>query len=65
MGENPPTERRGLDPSALAAIRAEYQEIRDRNGGDAIHNPDALAALWLVEKLLPADGSGEGQEARA
>jgi hypothetical protein len=49
-----------LNPDGLAEIREQYQEIRDRNGGDAQHNPDARAALSLVERLLAdADGWGE------
>ena len=49
-----------MNPDELATIRDEYEEIRNRNGGDAQHNPDALAALSLVERLLAdADGWGE------
>lgn len=49
-----------INPDELTTIRDEYEEIRNRNGGDAIHNPDALAALALVKQLLDdADGWGE------
>ncbi len=41
-----------ITPKEMDGIRAEYQRLRDRNAGDAVQNPDALAALALVQRLL-------------
>lgn len=41
-----------ITPGELATIRGEYEDIRNRNGAGAQFNPDALAALVLIERLL-------------